>query len=134
MSALVDDEGKSMQCDVECGRGDRQVYLLVPEHHVQKATSKIKQYLARITNLRPPIVLNYTPSAAIITNVDFLRTMSQSNVWQNFTNRFSTAATFIVFFCPSHQSNLTQSYSNSRQFYFCWHRNYLFCLTNHNLF
>jgi hypothetical protein len=34
-----------------------------------------------MANLHPSTILNYSPKVAIITNVDFLRNTSQSNVW-----------------------------------------------------
>jgi hypothetical protein len=80
-AALKDSNGNSMQCDVECGARNRQVYLLVPTHHTELAHIEINLYLARLANLRPSTILNYQPKAAIITNVEFLRNMSQSNVW-----------------------------------------------------
>ena len=73
-----------MQCDVEIGSNDdHQVYLLVPEHHVIQVRLELTAYLTRLANLRPSTVLNYTPTAAVITNVGFLRAMAHLNVWTN---------------------------------------------------
>ena len=80
-AALKDSSGKSTQCNVECGARNRQVFLLVPAHHTALARQEINLYLARLANPRPSTILNYQPNAAIITNVKFLRNMSQSTAW-----------------------------------------------------
>ena len=69
---------------------DRQMYLLVPEHHAIRAKDEIKKYMERLLNLRPSTVLNYTPSDEVITNVGFLKTMSTSNLWNTSTSEFPT--------------------------------------------
>ena len=87
-NALKDSHGNSLQCDVKCGANNRQVYLLVPAHHETQARLEITSYLSRLAQLRPSTVLNYQPKAAIITNVTFLRTMTQSNQWTTTTSAF----------------------------------------------
>ena len=87
-NALKDSHGNSLQCDVECGSNNRQVYLLVPAHHETQARFEITSYLSRLAQLRPSTVLNYKPKAAIITNVSFLRTMSQSTQWSTTKSAF----------------------------------------------
>ena len=80
-SSLQDGNGNSLQCDVDSGSHNRQVYLMVPNHHEAQARTEITSYLSRLANLRTSTVLNFTPNAAIITNVEFLRTMAQSKQW-----------------------------------------------------
>lgn len=84
-ASLQDDGGKSLQYDVESSSSNRQaVYLLVPKHNVNEATTALKKYMERHTNLHPSTVLNCTLSETVITNVDFLRNMTQSTLCQTF--------------------------------------------------
>ena len=87
-ASLTDKYGTSMQCDVECGSSDRQIYLLVPDHHIARAKAELKNYMSRLLHLRPTTVLNYTPSNEVITNVGFLKQMAQSNLWHNSPSEF----------------------------------------------
>lgn len=81
-ASLRAEDGTHLQGDVECGSRDRQVYLLVPSKHTHTATAELKKYMASLQNLRPSTVLNYTPSALVITNVDFLKSLSANvNPW-----------------------------------------------------
>jgi hypothetical protein len=83
-ASLKADDGTNLKCDVECGSRDRQIYLLFPTQHTQRATLELNKYMARLQNLRPSTVLNYTPSATVITNVDFLKSLStQTTSWSN---------------------------------------------------
>jgi hypothetical protein len=92
-NSLQSTTGKPLQCDTENGDKDRKAYLLVPSHHLDQVRNLLDKYLFNIrqyrnagnmfeqTSNRPTEI--YVPTASVQRNVDFIRTMSSIDIWQN---------------------------------------------------
>ena len=93
--SLVDENGRSLQCDVENGSNNRAVQLLVPKDDMPRASSALRVYKERISpfnqleidfvgkvNLAHPATI-YVPTPTVQNNLTFLQNLSPSMVWSN---------------------------------------------------